>query len=95
MKTLAAAMRSAVVEWLQFNAGEVAVTQIAEIMLHRIEYHYKGGYGAMLLTDSDKEHIAYSITQGISEGVVCTTLDISEDESKEVYGYWKINNCPE
>lgn len=90
---LATAMRSAVTEWLQFNAD--APLHTSTIMLHRIEYYYRGGHGALLLTDSDKEHIAYCISVGNSEGELCTMLEISPIVDEEVYGYWKINNNPE
>jgi len=92
---LETAMRSAVTEWLMFNADVPVTPQTAEIMLHRIEYIYRGGHDSLLLTDSDKEHIAYCITQGISEGDLCTMLVISPFKEEEVYGYWEINNCPD
>lgn len=81
--------------WLKMNEPTPVVPQVAEIMLHRIEYNYRGGHNALLLTDGDKEHIAYSISQGISEGELCTMLEISPVRNEEVYGYWKINNCPD
>jgi len=86
---LTTAMRSAVTEWLQFNAD--TPPQTATVMLHRIEYYYRG-HNSLLLTDSDKEHIAYCISEGISEGDLCTMLQISSVKEEEVFGYWKINN---
>jgi len=93
---LDAALKEAVTLWLEWNADpQESEQKVAEIMLHRIEYNYRGGHNALLLTDGDKEHIAYSISQGISEGELCTMLEISPVRSEEVYGYWKINNNPD
>ena len=83
---LATAQREAVVEWLELNAD--SPPQTATVMLHRIEYYYRGE-PEMALDDSEREHIAYSISQGISEGNLCTMPD---GYITEVLGYWKINN---
>ncbi len=91
---LSLAMDAAVVEWLQFNVDAPEVTKTAEVMLHRIEYYYRD-YDDLELTDSDKEHIAYSISNGIREGELCTTTEVSPIKEEEVYGYWKINNNPD
>ena len=88
---LSTAMREAVVEWLEFNVDTPPNT--ATIMLHRIEYYYRG-HNALLLTDSDKEQIAYCISEGISEGDLCSTIEVSPVREEEVRGYWKINNNP-
>lgn len=87
---LSNAMRSAIIEWLQLNTGGTPVTQTAEIMLHRIEYHYHE-VDDVKLSNSDEEHIAYSISQGISEGDLCTHIGAGQ----QAYGYWEINNNPE
>ena len=86
---LADAQRAAVVEWLELNAD--TPPQTATVMLHRIEYYYRG-HASLLLTDTDKEQIAYYISEGISEGDLCTMLEISPVKEEEVHGYWKINN---
>ena len=83
---LSTAMRAAVVEWLELNADTPPKT--ATIMLHHIEYYYRDN-DALLLTDSNKEQIAYCISEGISEGDLC---DIPDGHFFEVRGYWKINN---
>lgn len=86
------AMRVALVEWLEFNCDIPREPQrTTEVMLHRIEYFYRD-HDNILITDGDKEHIAYSISQGISEGELCALKD---DNETEVYGWWKINNNPE
>jgi hypothetical protein len=91
---LSEAMRSAVTEWLQFNCDTPPTEpRVTEIMLHRIEYNYEED---MELTDSDREHIAYSISQGISEGELSTLVPVTDEKfDRSVRGYWKINNCPE
>jgi len=91
---LSEAMRSAVTEWLQFNCDTPpAPPRVTEILLHRIEYNYDED---MELTDGDMEHIAYSISQGISEGELSTLVPVTTEKyDRSVRGYWKINNCPE
>ena len=86
---LSTAMRAAVTEWLELNAD--TPPQTATVMLHRIEYYYRG-HASLLLTDTDKEQIAYCISEGISEGDLCTMLEISPVKEEEARGYWKINN---
>ena len=86
---LADAQRAAVTEWLELNAD--SPPQTATVMLHRIEYYYRG-HASLLLTDTDKEQIAYCISEGISEGDLCTMLEISPVKEEEARGYWKINN---
>ena len=86
---LATAQRAAVTEWLELNAD--TPPQTATVMLHRIEYYYRG-HASLLLTDTDKEQIAYCISEGISEGDLCTMLEISPVKEEEARGYWKINN---
>ena len=83
---LATAQRAAVVEWLELNVD--SPPQTATIMLHRIEYYYRDE-PEMGLDDSEREHIAYCISEGISEGDLCTMPD---GYITEVRGYWKINN---
>ena len=88
----AAASEDAIVEWVRTNADPaVPDWRTTEILLHRIEYRYEK---EMLLTDGDEEHIAYSITQGISEGELCTLIPDPKSKAKdiEVRGYWRINN---
>jgi len=88
---LSSAIEAAVIEWLQLNVDSPEPEiKISEIMLHRVEYSYRD-YDEMELTSGDEEHIAYCISQGISEGELCT---IPFGEDGEVYGYWKINNNP-
>ena len=72
--------------WLKMNEPTPRLPKVTEIMLHRIEYNYDN---ELALTDVDEEHIAYSISQGISEGELNTSID-----GKATRGYWKINNCP-
>ena len=82
-----AAIVTAVTHWLELNADpQESEHKVTEIMLHRIEYFYTDG---ITLTDCDAEHIAYSISQGVSEGV-----QFEPDEST-VHLYWKINNNPD
>ncbi len=82
-----AAVVTAVTHWLELNADTPEENWLTtEIMLHRIEYFYTDG---ITLTDCDAEHIAYSISQGVSEGV-----QFEPDEST-VHLYWKINNNPD
>ena len=83
---LSTTMRAALVEWLEFNAD--SPPQVATVMLHRIEYYYRD-FNAMDLTDGDEEHIAYCISEGISEGDLCAT---NVNDGSDIYGYWKINN---
>ena len=94
---LEAVLRTAIVLWLEWNADEEPVEepQTAEILLHRIEYFYRHPHDSLLLTDSDKEHIAREISAGIREGELCTMLATSPTREIEVYGYWNINNCPD
>ena len=88
---LDAALKAAVTLWLEWNADpQESETLTTEIMLHRIEYNYKG-FDDLELTSGDEEHIAYSISQGISEGDLCTHIQAGQ----EVHGYWKINNNPD
>ena len=83
---LATAQRAAGTEWLELNAD--APPQTATVMLHRIEYYYRD-HPEMVLNDGEREHIAYCISEGISEGDLCTMPD---GYAIELHGYWKINN---
>ncbi len=89
---MSAAMRSAVVEWLEFNVDEPEELKTAEILLHRIEYSYDE-WDSLTITDSDIEHIAYCISEGISEGELNSEVP-AVLPTEMVRGYWKINNNP-
>ncbi len=87
---MAEAMRVAVTEWVKYNVDvdeDEVPSNFTTIMLHRIEYFYRD-HADMKLTEGDEEHIAYSISQGISEGELCTI----DAQDEEIYGYWGINN---
>jgi len=92
---LAWSMREAIVEWLQFNCDvPPPEPKVADIMLHRIEYNYEDS--ELELTDGDEEHIAYCISNGISEGELSTTVAVTTEKCiQSVRGYWKINNNPD
>jgi len=82
------ALKEAVTLWVGWNADPVeSEPRYTEVLFHRIEYFYHDD--DMLISDSDEEHIAYCIANGISEAVLCTT---PENSDEEIYGYWKINN---
>ena len=93
-----AATEEAVTLWLEINADpiedEEEETDWTEhedrILLHRIEFNYFGSeYSDLNLSDSDVEHIAYSISQGISEGELVTELeDIIPTVTAR--GYWRF-----
>jgi len=85
---LSDALFTAVTLWLEWNADpqeSESETKTAEIVLHRIEYNYDNR--TLELTGNDEEHIAYCITQGISEGELNTNIS-----GVATRGYWKINN---
>ena len=78
----AAASEDAIVEWIATNADPVEPEwRTTEILLHRIEYIHED----IVLPETDEEHIAYSITQGIREG------ELRDDLGGQA-GYWRINN---
>ena len=94
----AAATEEAVTLWLEWNADpiedEEEETDWTEhedrILLHRIEFNYFGSeYSDLKLSDSDVEHIAYSISQGISEGELVTELE-NIIPTVTARGYWRI-----
>ena len=94
----AAATEEAVTLWLEWNADpiedEEEETDWTEhedrILLHRIEFNYFGSeYSDLNLSDSDVEHIAYSISQGISEGELVTELE-NIIPTVTARGYWRI-----
>jgi len=92
---LDAALKVAVTLWLEWNADpQESEQKVAEIMLHRIEYNYEDD--ELELTDGDEEHIAYCISNGISEGELSTTVAVTTEKCiQSVRGYWKINNNPD
>ena len=80
--------------WLKMNEPTPVAPKVTEIMLHRIEYNYDDN--ELELTSGDEEHIAYQISQGISEGELCTLVPVTTEKwGTEVRGYWKINNNPD
>lgn len=96
----AAATEEAVTLWLEWNADPIeedeeetewSVHEDA-ILLHRIEYNFFGReYLDLKLNDSDIEHIAYCISQGISEGDLSQELEYIIP-TQTARGYWRINN---
>jgi hypothetical protein len=94
------AMHKAAKLWLEFNADPVEDEDEEEgwteyehkILLHRIEFIYFGSeYLNLPLGDSEVEHIAYCISQGISEGELTTELEYIIPTAT-ARGYWRINN---
>ena len=88
------ALRTAVTLWLEWNADpQDNEPKVTEVLLHRIEYTYD--YEELEVSHADAEYIANKITQGFSEGELCTFAPVSPDSEQEVRGYWKINNNPD
>lgn len=58
------------------------------ILQHIIEYNFFEE-DKLELNDIDREHIAYQITEGYSEGELCQSVN-SETGEEEARGYWKI-----
>lgn len=79
--------------WLKMNEPTPVAPKVTEIMLHRIEYNYRE-WDSLTITDSDMEHIAYCISEGISEGELNSEVP-AVLPTEMVRGYWKINNCPD
>jgi len=75
------AMTEVVERWVEYNTP--AAKKTVEILFHDIEYTYDDN---RTISNSDIEHIAYSITQGIREGQLSTYDGFDE----HVYGWWNI-----